>query len=67
MKSFFFVLVSVVDVVEVVVVIVDDVFVIMVDDVEVVVGLKPIGSSVSLSEGSAKSIGSSWKSSHDEL
>ena len=58
MKNSFFMLVSVV---EVVVVIVDVVLVTVVDDVEVVVGLKSNGSPVSLSEGSAKSIGSSWK------
>ena len=59
MKNSFFVLVSVVDVVEVVLV--------TVVDVEVVVELKSDGSPVSLFEGSAKSIGSSWKFIHDEL
>ena len=59
MKNSFFVLVSVADLVEVVEVIVDVVLVTVVDDVEVVVEMKFNGSSVSLSEGSAKSIGSS--------
>ena len=67
MKNSFFVLVSVADLVEVVEVIVDVVLVTVVDDVEVVVGMKSNGSSVSLFEGSTKSIGPSLKSSHDEL
>ena len=60
-------MVSVVDVVEVVEVVVEVVLVTVVDDVEVLVALKSNGSPVSLSEGSAKSIVSSWKSIDDKL
>ena len=59
MKNSFVVLVSVVDVVEVVEIIVDVVLVTVVDDVEMIVEPKSNSSPVSLSDGSAKSIGSS--------
>ena len=67
MKNSFVVLVSVVDVVEVVEIIVDVVLVTVVDDVEMIVESKSNSSPVSLSDGSAKSIGPSWKSIDDKL